>query len=75
MSRMLDIEGLTNELEPRSRLQVRATDAAGNFVGTLNSNSTIRGAFQSASIARWVSQERNDEGCIRSGSRREADRI
>jgi [ribosomal protein S5]-alanine N-acetyltransferase len=37
-------------------------DAAGNLVGTLNFNSIIRGAFQSASIAYWVSQDRNGEG-------------
>ena len=37
-------------------------DAAGNLVGTLNFNSIIRGAFQSASIGYWVSQDRNDEG-------------
>ena len=34
----------------------------GELVGTLNLNSIIRGAFQSASIGYWVSQERNGEG-------------
>jgi ribosomal-protein-alanine N-acetyltransferase len=37
-------------------------DAAGNLVGTLNFNSIIRGAFQSASIGYWVSQDRSGEG-------------
>ena len=37
-------------------------DGAGSMVGTLNFNSIIRGAFQSASIGYWVSQERNGEG-------------
>jgi [ribosomal protein S5]-alanine N-acetyltransferase len=37
-------------------------DAAGNLVGTLNFNSIIRGAFQSASIGYWVSRDRNGEG-------------
>lgn len=34
----------------------------GDLVGILNLNSIIRGAFQSASIGYWVSQERNGEG-------------
>lgn len=37
-------------------------DRSGTLVGTLNLNSIIRGAFQSASIGYWVSQERNGEG-------------
>ena len=37
-------------------------DGSGSLVGTLNLNSIIRGAFQSASIGYWVSQERNGEG-------------
>jgi ribosomal-protein-alanine N-acetyltransferase len=37
-------------------------DRGGALVGTLNLNSIIRGAFQSASIGYWVSQERNGEG-------------
>lgn len=37
-------------------------DDAESLVGTLNLNSIIRGAFQSASIGYWVSQERNGEG-------------
>jgi [ribosomal protein S5]-alanine N-acetyltransferase len=42
-------------------------DGSGALVGTLNLNSIIRGAFQSASIGYWVSQERNGEG-IASGA-------
>lgn len=37
-------------------------DGDDDLVGTLNLNSIIRGAFQSASIGYWVSQERNGEG-------------
>lgn len=37
-------------------------DEAGALVGTLNINSIIRGAFQSASIGYWVARERNGEG-------------
>ena len=37
-------------------------DAAADLVGTLNFNSIVRGAFQSASIGYWVSQDRNGEG-------------
>jgi ribosomal-protein-alanine N-acetyltransferase len=37
-------------------------DRAGSLVGTLNLNSIIRGAFQSASVGYWVAQERNGEG-------------
>jgi [ribosomal protein S5]-alanine N-acetyltransferase len=37
-------------------------DEDGALVGTLNLNSIIRGAFQSASICYWVSQERNGHG-------------
>ena len=37
-------------------------DRSGALVGTINLNSIIRGAFQSASIGYWVSQERNGEG-------------
>lgn len=37
-------------------------DADGDPVGTLNINSIIRGAFQSASLGYWVIQERNGEG-------------
>jgi [ribosomal protein S5]-alanine N-acetyltransferase len=37
-------------------------DHAGALVGTLNLNSIIRGAFQSASIGYWVAQNRNGEG-------------
>lgn len=34
----------------------------GNLIGTLNINSIIRGAFQSASIGYWVSQHCNGQG-------------
>lgn len=37
-------------------------DGNDTLVGTLNLNSIIRGAFQSASIGYWVSQERNGQG-------------
>jgi ribosomal-protein-alanine N-acetyltransferase len=37
-------------------------DVAGSLVGTLNLNSIIRGAFQSASIGYWVARDRNGEG-------------
>jgi ribosomal-protein-alanine N-acetyltransferase len=37
-------------------------DGAGSLVGTLNFNSIIRGAFQSASIGYWVCRNRNGEG-------------
>lgn len=37
-------------------------DALDDLVGALNLNSIIRGAFQSASIGYWVSQDRNGEG-------------
>ena len=37
-------------------------DGKGVLIGTLNLNSIIRGAFQSASIGYWVSQERNGRG-------------
>ena len=37
-------------------------DGRGDLVGTLNLNSIIRGAFQSASIGYWISKERNGEG-------------
>jgi [ribosomal protein S5]-alanine N-acetyltransferase len=48
--------------ENGTALPMVIVDAAGNLVGTLNFNSIIRGAFQSASIAYWVSQDRNGEG-------------
>jgi [ribosomal protein S5]-alanine N-acetyltransferase len=37
-------------------------DRTGNLVGTLNIDSIIRGAFQSASIGYWVSEEHNGRG-------------
>lgn len=48
--------------ENGTALPMVITDAAGNLVGTLNFNSIIRGAFQSASIGYWVSRDRNGEG-------------
>lgn len=49
-------------------------DASGDLVGTLNLNSIIRGAFQSASVGYWVSQERNGRG-IASAAVAEAKRV
>lgn len=37
-------------------------DPAGELVGSLNINSIIRGAFQSASLGYWVLQDRNGQG-------------
>lgn len=37
-------------------------DDADELIGTLNLNSIIRGAFQSASIGYWVAQDRNGQG-------------
>lgn len=48
--------------ENGTALPMVIADEAGNLVGTLNINSIIRGAFQSASIGYWVSQDRNGEG-------------
>lgn len=48
--------------ENGTALPMVIVDAAGNLVGTLNFNSIIRGAFQSASLGYWVSQDRNGEG-------------
>jgi ribosomal-protein-alanine N-acetyltransferase len=48
--------------ENGTALPMVIADGAGNLVGTLNINSIIRGAFQSASIGYWVSQDRNGEG-------------
>ena len=48
--------------ENGTALPMVIVDGAGNLVGTLNFNSIIRGAFQSASIGYWVSQDRNGEG-------------
>lgn len=48
--------------ENGTALPMVIVDAAGSLVGTLNFNSIIRGAFQSASIGYWVSQDRNGEG-------------
>ena len=45
-----------------TKLPMVILDGAGVLVGTLNLNSIIRGAFQSASLGYWVSQERNGEG-------------
>ena len=48
--------------ENGTALPMVIVDARGTLVGTLNFNSIIRGAFQSASIGYWVSQDRNGEG-------------
>ena len=48
--------------ENGTALPMVIADEAGKIVGTLNINSIIRGAFQSASIGYWVSQDRNGEG-------------
>jgi ribosomal-protein-alanine N-acetyltransferase len=48
--------------ENGTTLPMVIVDATGSLVGTLNFNSIIRGAFQSASIGYWVSQDRNGEG-------------
>jgi ribosomal-protein-alanine N-acetyltransferase len=45
-----------------TQLPMVILDEAGVLVGTLNLNSIIRGAFQSASLGYWVSQERNGQG-------------
>lgn len=37
-------------------------DGEGTLVGTLNVNSIIRGAFQSASLGYWVAEARNGQG-------------
>jgi [ribosomal protein S5]-alanine N-acetyltransferase len=55
------LEGL-QAAENGTALPMVIVDVAGNLVGTLNINSIIRGAFQSASIGYWVSQNRNGEG-------------
>lgn len=55
------MEGL-QAAENGTALPMVIADGAGNLVGTLNFNSIIRGAFQSASIGYWVSQDRNGEG-------------
>ncbi|MFY1692059.1 GNAT family N-acetyltransferase [Plantactinospora sp. WMMB782] len=48
--------------ENGTALPMVIVDGAGNLVGTLNINSIIRGAFQSASIGYWISQDRNGKG-------------
>lgn len=48
--------------ENGTALPLVIVDGAGNLVGTLNINSIIRGAFQSASIGYWISQDRNGQG-------------
>lgn len=55
------MEGL-QAAENGTALPMVIADEAGTLVGTLNINSIIRGAFQSASIGYWVSQDRNGEG-------------
>lgn len=48
--------------ENGTALPLVIVDGAGDLVGTLNINSIIRGAFQSASIGYWVAQDRNGQG-------------
>jgi [ribosomal protein S5]-alanine N-acetyltransferase len=48
--------------ENGTALPMVIVDGTGTLVGTLNINSIIRGAFQSASIGYWVSQDCNGEG-------------
>lgn len=48
--------------ENGAALPMVIVDASDALLGTLNFNSIIRGAFQSASIGYWVSQDRNGEG-------------
>ena len=48
--------------ENGTNLPMVIVDGTGVLVGTLNLNSIIRGAFQSASLGYWVSQERNGQG-------------
>ncbi|HEX8972998.1 GNAT family protein [Oryzihumus sp.] len=44
------------------RVPMVILDAAGELAGTLNLNSIIRGAFQSASVGYWVSADRTGRG-------------
>ena len=48
--------------ENGTKLPMVILDGAGVLVGTLNLNSIIRGAFESASLGYWVSQERKGQG-------------
>jgi ribosomal-protein-alanine N-acetyltransferase len=48
--------------ENGTALPLVIVDGAGSIVGTLNINSIIRGAFQSASIGYWVSRDVNGQG-------------
>jgi [ribosomal protein S5]-alanine N-acetyltransferase len=48
--------------ENGTALPLVIVDQTGNLVGTLNINSIIRGAFQSASIGYWVSEDHNGQG-------------
>jgi [ribosomal protein S5]-alanine N-acetyltransferase len=48
--------------ENGTALPLVIVDRIGNLVGTLNINSIIRGAFQSASIGYWVSEDHNGRG-------------
>jgi len=48
--------------ENGTALPLVIVDRVGNLVGTLNINSIIRGAFQSASIGYWVSEDCNGQG-------------
>ncbi|MGZ4629999.1 GNAT family N-acetyltransferase [Oryzihumus sp.] len=50
------------EHEAGRRVPMVVLDAAGELAGTLNLNSIIRGAFQSASVGYWISADRTGRG-------------
>ncbi len=56
------VEESLRAAENGTALPLVIVDAAGSLVGTLNINSIIRGAFQSASIGYWVSESCNGQG-------------
>jgi ribosomal-protein-alanine N-acetyltransferase len=65
--------------ENGTALPLVIVDRVGDLVGTLNINSIIRGAFQSASIGYWVSKDRNGQGvasaAVAAAKRIAADRL
>lgn len=65
--------------ENGTALPLVIVDRPGNLVGTLNINSIIRGAFQSASIGYWVSKDYNGQGvasaAVAAAKRIAADRL
>ncbi|MGZ4775007.1 MAG: GNAT family N-acetyltransferase [Oryzihumus sp.] len=50
------------EHEAGRRVPMVVLDAVGELAGTLNLNSIIRGAFQSASVGYWISADRTGRG-------------